>query len=199
MQHLEAKATATPTTDLGEFEALAATFDRDREGDLISPGAFQKSIAEWQSVGRLVPLHWSHVADDIVGHVDPASMRETAAGLEVAGRVDLDTDRGRSVWRLIKANTVGLSFGYLATKSRQRRDGGRDLFEIDVFEVSVTPAPMNNRTRVLATKALEQKRYIDPVSGRRMDYAELMAHTKAISPRLRKQGQEIKIATFEIR
>lgn len=160
MQHLAVKATATPTIDLGEFEALVATWDRDREGDVIAPGAFAKSIADWQSVGRLVLLHWSHLADDIVGHVDPASMHETADGLEVAGRVDLDTDRGRSVWRLVKASTVGFSFGYLPTKTRQR-DATRELLELDIYEVSITPAPMNNRTRVISTKSLE-----DPGDGK---------------------------------
>jgi len=75
--------------------------------------------------------------------------------LEVAGKVDLDSERGRSVWGLIKANSVGFSFGYLATDSRPGIDGGRELLEIDVFENSVTPSPMNNRTRVLSAKSID--------------------------------------------
>jgi hypothetical protein len=31
-----------------------------------------------------------------------------------------------------------------------------------------------------------------------MDYGELMAHTKAMAPQLRKQAQPIQVATFEI-
>jgi uncharacterized protein len=195
MQHLEAKATTTPTTDRGEFEALVATWDRDREGDVIVPGAFAKSITEWQSVGRLVPLHWNHKGDDIVGHVDPALMVETRDGLEVSGRVDLDTERGREVWRQIKANRVGFSFGFLATSSRKRSDGARELLEVDVYEVSVTPSPMNNRTRVLDTKSAttETRRYLDPRTGRLMNVAELRAHTKAMA----KRTPPIRIARFE--
>src|SRR5215207_859927 len=118
VEHLKVKATAAPVTDLGEFEALVATWDRDREGDVIARGAFTKSIAQWREVGRLVPLHWNHKAEEIIGSIDPTWMAETEEGLEVAGRIDLDTEQGRDVWRSVKANRIGFSFGYLATKTR---------------------------------------------------------------------------------
>jgi hypothetical protein len=47
---------------------------------------------------------------------------------------------GRKVWKSIKANRVGFSFGYAATKTRERRDGARELTELDLFEVSATPS-----------------------------------------------------------
>lgn len=43
----------------------------------------------------------------------------------------------------------------MATKERERDDGGRDLLEVDIYEVSVTPSPMNNRTRILSVKSAE--------------------------------------------
>src|SRR5512144_1463467 len=104
---LEAKAVALPTTDLGEFQALVATWDRDRGGDVIKRGAFAKSIAEWRSVGRMLPLHDNHNSDAIVGEIDPGSMVETSKGLEVSGKVDLDTERGRELWRSLKKNRIG--------------------------------------------------------------------------------------------
>jgi uncharacterized protein len=164
MQYVTKSAIAEPITDLGEFRAVVATWDRDREGDVIKPGAFAKTIREWASVGRRVPLHWNHKSELIIGHVEPSTMAETAEGLEVSGRIDLDTDRGREVWRNLKANRVGFSFGYVATKERERSDGGRDLLEIDVYEVSVTPSPMNNRTRVLEAKSMD-----DPIRVARFD------------------------------
>lgn len=155
MQYVEAKATATPTTDLGEFTAIVAAWNRDRQGDVIERGAFAKSIAEWQQVGRQVPLHLDHKSDTIVGSVDPMSMRETTAGLEVAGKVDLDTEQGQDVWRQLKRNRIGFSFGYLTVKSRKRDGGGRELLQLDLFEVSVTARPANNATRILSTKSAD--------------------------------------------
>jgi HK97 family phage prohead protease len=137
---------------------------------------------EWREVGRRVPLHWNHVADQIIGDVDPAEMWETEDGLEVAGRIDLDTELGQSVWRSIKANRIGFSFGYVATKTRARRGGGRDLLELDIFEVSATPSPANNQTRVLETKSQvevglptdwkDEKRYSH--RGKLISYRQMM-------------------------
>jgi uncharacterized protein len=134
---------------------VASTYDVDRQGDVVAPGAFAKTLADWRSAGRMVPLHWDHSSEpeDIVGYVDPSDMEETQAGLTVKGKVDLETERGREAWRLLKANTVGFSFGYLATKTHDRDDGVRVLDEIDIFEVTVTAAPANNRTRVLDLKS----------------------------------------------
>jgi uncharacterized protein len=162
MQHIQAKATATPTTDRGEFEAIVATWDRDRVGDTILPGAFKRSLEEWQTMaaitGRKMPLHFNHVADEIIGEVDPISMIETVAGLQVAGKIDLDTERGREVWRQLKANRVGFSFGYMARKTRDQPDGrGQVLADLDIFEITITPAPANNATRVLSTKGFGER------------------------------------------
>jgi hypothetical protein len=149
-----------------------------------------------------VPLHWNHQADDIVGYVAPDSMVESSAGLKVRGKVDLDTERGRTVWRLVKANTVGFSFGYMPTKSRKRSDGGRELLELDIFEISITPSPMNNRTRVLSTKSLDIAPELigtawDPLMATDEDPAVLIAEGKKVLVARQKAMRPIQIATFE--
>ena len=58
----------------------------------------------------------------------------------------------REAWRSMKNNAVALSFGYLATKTRSRRDGIQDLLEIDLFEITVAPGPANPETRFLNLK-----------------------------------------------
>jgi Escherichia/Staphylococcus phage prohead protease len=153
---LDATATATDS-DLGQFEAIVATFDLDRQGERIARGAFVGTIARWQSSKKVIPLHWNHGGDpaDIIGFCDPARMRETPRGLIVAGHIDLDEERGRQVWRSLKANALGFSFGYIATQSREEGKV-RVLDEIDLFEVTVTASPANERTRLLALKALEE-------------------------------------------
>ena len=38
---------------------------------------------------------------------------------------------------------------------KDREGGGRDITELDVFEITASRAPMNNDTRVLATKGAD--------------------------------------------
>jgi HK97 family phage prohead protease len=153
---LEAKAT---TTELGEFTAIAAAYSVDRGNERIIPGAFKSTITSWQASGKQIPLHWDHSGDphDIIGTVDPSSMEETELGLKVAGRLDLDTsDVAREAWRSMKANRVALSFGYLVTDGGEAKDGVYELKSVDLFEISVTPAPMNPDTRFLALKSVTE-------------------------------------------
>jgi uncharacterized protein len=139
MEHLSVKAVAT-ATELDEFTAIAATYDIDRVKDQIAPGAFERTIARWQPSGKNLPVHWNHsgAAADIIGAIDPAAMREIPdEGLCVEGKLDLQhSEVAREAWRSMKNNAVSLSFGYLVTKSRKRRDGIQDLLEIDLFEIT---------------------------------------------------------------
>lgn len=152
---LQAKVAAT---DLGEFVAIAAAYSLDRAGDRIVPGAFAKTIERWQASGKQVPLHWNHQGepDDIIGTIDPFAMKETDAGLLVAGRVDLDDSaKGREAWRSIKAGSMSLSFGYMVVAGEETKDA-YELHELDLFEVSVVPAPANADTRFLELKSVPE-------------------------------------------
>jgi HK97 family phage prohead protease len=129
----------------------------DRHHDRIVKGAFADTIRAWQTAARTVPLHWSHgtAADDIIGHVDPSSMVETDNGLVVAGRLDLDnSERARDAWRAMKTGSIGLSFGYMTQRKRRAPGNVTELLALDLFEVSLTPAPANPDTRVLSMKSV---------------------------------------------
>ena len=155
MQHLTIKAAST-ATDQGLFSAIAASWSLDREGDQIARGAFASTIRDWQASGKRLPVHWNHSGDaaDVIGWVDPASMREADEGLYVKGRLDLeDSEVAREAWRSMKNNAVSLSFGFMVTKSRDRSDGVRELLGIDLFEISIVPIPANADTRFLSLKS----------------------------------------------
>src|SRR5829696_725127 len=47
---------------------------------------------------------------------------------------------------------LSLSFGYKVDKARRGAGGIKELLALDLFEVSLTPAPANADTRVLAMK-----------------------------------------------
>jgi HK97 family phage prohead protease len=150
------EAESRVTSDLGEFAAIAATYDVDRAKDRIRFGAFEKTIARWQASGKRVPLHWEHrgEARNVIGSVDPATMREMAGvGLYVQGKLDLeDSEVAREAWRSMRDNRIALSFGYMTVRSA-KRDGITDLLELDLFEVSLTPSPANPQTRILEMKS----------------------------------------------
>jgi HK97 family phage prohead protease len=170
MQHKQVGAVSV-ATDAGTFSAIAACYTLDRQGDVIVPGAFEKTIRAWRETGRMLPLVWNHSgqASDVVGYVDPRMMREQEAGLFVQGRLDLEgSATARETWRSMKANAVGFSFGFKAD-SRKRADGVTELTEIDLYEISVTPTPANQSTRILEMKSAldEDGAELDPSRVRR--------------------------------
>ena len=163
MERKTVEATAE-VTDLGIFSAIAAAYSVDRGGDRIMFGAFGKTIERWQASARPLPLHWDHSGNpaDIIGVVDPGTMREVEdEGLYVEGKLDLEESAvAREAWRLMKSGSVAMSFGYLATEEKSHGDG-RDLYELDVFEMTVTPAPLNADTKILSTKAVWSTAYVN--------------------------------------
>lgn len=194
---LQAKATAT---DLGEFTAIAAAYSVDRGGDRIIPGAFSATIEKWQASGKQIPLHWDHEGgpESIIGTVDPAKVKETDAGLMVAGRLDLENSEvAKEAWRAMKSNSMALSFGYMVVDGAEAEDGVYELKSIDLFEISVTPSPMNADTRFLDLKsahenevkalterveALEQKLADQPAEEETEEVEDVRAPLEASDP-----------------
>jgi HK97 family phage prohead protease len=151
-----------------------------------------------------LPVHWNHDGDaaNVIGYIDPATMRETSEGLQVSGKLDLaDSDTAREAWRSMKNNAMSLSFGFLTLKNNRRSDGVNELQEIDLFEISIVPAPANADTRVLAMKAIN-----DPHDHVRTEYRDLMTKflsagdadaLRAKAERIVREHAPIQVATFD--
>ena len=107
------------------FAGYAAIFDRvDRGGDIIRPGAFGVFPE-----GATLPLLWQH---------DPLRRTATRAGREAAGM-------------LAGAGMKGLSFGYRVKRAAGAKP--RELLELDVAEISLVTAPMQELARVHLVQA----------------------------------------------
>jgi HK97 family phage prohead protease len=160
-QHITLKAATLPVTDQGTFDAVISTATIDRENDVVDPDGMVAALHKWTGVGKLIPLAWNHSSepDDQIGHIDPASAKAVDGEVHASGWIDQSTDNGRHAWRLVKSGTLGFSFGFLIVKSADRADGGRHITELDVFEVTATPTPMNNDTRVIGWKQAEQQAF----------------------------------------
>jgi uncharacterized protein len=193
MQHLVVKAAVPQVTDRGEFSAIAAAYTVDRVKDRIVPGAFEKTIAQWQASGKRIPLHWDHRGDaaNVIGSIDPAGTREVDLGLYVEGKLDLhDSEVAREAWRSMKNDAVSLSFGYVTLKAR-KRSGVNDLLELDLFEVSIVPHPANPDTRVLSMKAAVAERRVPTEAELRQQATALGIEPPLTRRQLRRRSDEI--------
>lgn len=123
------------------FAGYAALFGRrDAGGDVIRPGAFARSLSEQR---QPLPLCWQHRPDLRIGTIE--TIREDARGLRVIA--SLDSPDGGAGLALRRGAVNGLSFGYRA-RAFLRGPDGRELTDIDLFEVSLVTSPMQHRARV---------------------------------------------------
>lgn len=145
----------------GQFKALVSVFgNKDSYGDVIVPGAFNDSLAEWKSSGDPIPVYWSHQMSDPdmnIGWVVDAS--ETADGLEVLAQLDLEdgaSAKAKQVYRLLKGRRVTqFSFAYdVLDGGPVERDGDSfyELRRLKLHEVGPTPIGANQATDLLAVK-----------------------------------------------
>jgi HK97 family phage prohead protease len=113
---------------------------RDAGRDTIAAGAFQRTLAERC---QPVPLFWQHRPDLRVGWIE--TIAEDARGLRVVASID-NPDGGAAA--AVKRGAVtGLSFGYRARRFTRSAEG-RDLTDVDLFEVSLVTHPMQHAARV---------------------------------------------------
>ena len=122
----------------------AALFDKpDAARDTILPGAFANTLAERREP---FPLYWQHRPEQRIGWVETAG--EDERGLRIIASID--NPYGRAA-KLLKERAVsGLSFGYRA-RSYRHTPQGRELADIELFEVSVVTHPLQHDARVHLT------------------------------------------------
>jgi hypothetical protein len=137
---LEAAVRARPGSPI-RFAGYAALFDiADAGRDTIRPGAFSRTLA-----GRSapLPLYWQHRPDQPIGEIERVA--EDSRGLRVVARIDRPDSRAAHL--LAQGQVSGLSFGYRTRTARQTSDG-RELLEIDLFEISLVTHPLQHGARV---------------------------------------------------
>jgi HK97 family phage prohead protease len=143
----------------GQFTALVSVFgNKDSVGDVVMPGAFTKTLADWQAKGDPIPVIWSHDWGDPfshIGHVTDA--KETPDGLQVTGQIDMDNPKAEQVYRLLKGRRVTqFSFAYDIEDGAPAEKDGQEVFELKqlkLHEVGPTLVGANQETELLAAKA----------------------------------------------
>jgi uncharacterized protein len=117
------------------FAGYAAVFDHpDQGGDIVRKGAFRRDLKPG------LPVLYQHDGAQQVGQIEHLS--EDQRGLRVIARLGPNAPR--------VAPGQGLSFGY---RVRNARHGTyRELFDLELVEVSIVTHPMQPLARVLAVE-----------------------------------------------
>ena len=121
----------------GFFSGYASVFGGvDSYGDTVMPGAYKSTI---EMRKRPVQMRWNHSGDVIGKWLD---IRETDKGLWVEGELTPGHSKAEDVYASLKHGAIsGLSIGYRPVKSFPNENGGLDLHEIDLVEISVVESP----------------------------------------------------------
>lgn len=146
----------------GEFSGYGSVFGNiDSHGDIVAPGAFADTLAEWGRRGRLPSMKLMHgsAGNPFTGDDLPIGkwleMREDARGLFVRGRLSgLDTDFGRRIYGLMRDDILsGLSMGFKTRRAtRLTGQAKRQLDAVHLIEVSLVDDPSNAMARLAEVK-----------------------------------------------
>ncbi len=148
----------------GEFAGYGSIFGNlDTHGDVMSPGAFSETLAQWKSRGSLPSMKLMHgtAVKMFTGTDLPIGkwreMREDDRGLYVEGKLSgLDTDQGRFNFSLMKDGALNaLSIGYKAIRFTRNPLPGvtRSLQAVQLIEVSLVPQGSNDESLITDIKS----------------------------------------------
>lgn len=148
-------------TGAGTFAGYASLFGQaDDQKDVVSPGAFAAALR--RRGARRIAMLYQHEPSRPVGVW--TSLREDQRGLWVEGQLALNAHDGRNAHALLKAGALsGLSIGFHVVTAERRPGGGRLLYEIDLWEISLVTFPMLDAARVSHVK--QDTHPLDPFSA----------------------------------
>lgn len=125
----------------GTLFGVAADYGVDRGGDMILPGAFEKSLR----ANPQVPMKAGHEANVPVGRWTDM-VEDRGMGLLVKGTINGRTTEGKDTMALIERGDLdGLSIEYLPTVSYRSERGGKSvrvLAEVELVAIALVGVPM---------------------------------------------------------
>lgn len=160
MEHL-VKSFEMKAADNGKIAGYFSTYEKtpDSYGDIITPGAFTKTLEKRKATGHPFPLCFNHDFDKVIGTVDLVEERENGPYIEASF---LDTQLAQDVRKYVQSGAVyQFSFAYDVLKAREPNDEEKAngvtnvLEELEVFEISVVTVPANQNAVVTDVKSVE--------------------------------------------
>lgn len=140
--------------DTREIEAVASTPDLDRDGDILKPTAFKKTIGSFKSNPVILATHQHRLADGkspVIGSAIPEAVRITDQELAFRMRF-AGTALGEEYWQLYRDKHMrAFSVGFIPLKWEDDTDQStryrtvRTYTEAELLEISAVPVPSNRR------------------------------------------------------
>jgi HK97 family phage prohead protease len=127
----------------------------DSDGDMIMPGAFQKTIQDNGPEGKNRIMHlWQHNPNEPIGK--PSVLKEDTYGLYFETKL-ADTSRGKDTLKLYEAGVINEhSIGFNTVKKESKSDHTA-LLELKLWEGSTVTWGANELTRVTGMKSLNKE------------------------------------------
>lgn len=137
----------------GVVEGYASVFGLlDRGGDIVEPGAFKASLADWRKRKSFPPMLWQHDPTQVIGIW--TDLVEDERGLKVKGELVLDVPLAATARALMKRGAVkGMSIGYRTGDAEiDRTTGARKLKKVELWEISLVTFPMLPEAQITGVK-----------------------------------------------
>lgn len=183
------------------ISAVASTDSIDRDGDIILPTAFKKSLPGYMKNPILLAAHQHRLADGhspVVGSVVDA--RIAGREFHVVVEFEPDTELGKEYWVLYsKKRQRAFSVGFIPIKSEVRTINKRSVrvhTEVELIEISCVPVPSNREALSRSAKKKEWlacKRSIESAEEIEAGLEEL----KAADPDFDSDAEEFAKALFD--
>lgn len=148
-------------SDGGKVKAYASTFDKepDAYGDIVAPGAFEKTLDRWRESGKPIPLLWGHDTDDPMSNIGACyDYGEDERGLWFEASFDAENPKAQYVRKLAAEGRVyQCSFAYEVKDAGEvtLEDGRKahELRELELFEISIVQIPANQNATIEEVKS----------------------------------------------
>jgi len=132
------------------FEGYASAFNGvDAYGDTILPGAYEKTLTDRE---RPIRMRWNHFGPVIGKYLE---IREDEKGLFVKGQLTPGHSVAEDAYASLRHGAVdGLSIGYRVPPggAEENDEGGYDLNQIELIEISVVEEPADLGARIGTVK-----------------------------------------------
>lgn len=146
--------------EAGSIAGFFSTYEKtpDSYGDIITPGAFTKTIEKRKETGHPFPICFNHDFSAVIGACE---VTEKEQGPYMEGSF-LDTQLAQDVRKMLQSGAIyQFSFAYDVLKSREpnaeeKANGVLNVLEeVEVFEISVVTVPANQNAVVTDVKSVE--------------------------------------------